>query len=132
FGDGKYMLVPDPQCAKVTTREALNTFCTNDAVADAKTGQILLQNPQPGKRGTLGQRTMLGPSQWQLDGAMSKTFRVTESKSLQVRVDATNVLNHPQANSPFLNINDSGTSSFGQILTKSGNRNFQAQMRLNF
>ena len=35
-----------------------------------------------------------------LDGNIQKTFRLTESKSLSIRVDATNILNHPQLNSP--------------------------------
>jgi hypothetical protein len=116
----------------VTTKQNLNTFCTLDSVADATSGQILLQNPQPGKRGNLGQRTVVGPAQWQLDGSMSKTFRINESKGLQFRVDASNVLNHPQPANPFLSINDAGTSFFGQITSKTGNRNFQGQIRLNF
>jgi len=55
-----------------------------------------------------------------------------ESKSFQVRVDATNVLNHPQPGNPDLSINDSATSFFGRITSKSGNRNFQGQLRFNF
>ena len=32
---------------------------------------------------------------WRLDANLGKTFRISESKSLQVRFDATNLLNHP-------------------------------------
>jgi hypothetical protein len=31
---------------------------------------------------------------------ISKQFRISESKSLQLRIDATNVLNHPTPNNP--------------------------------
>ena len=37
---------------------------------------------------------------------MSKSFRITESKSIQVRMDAQNVLNHPNPAAPNLDINN--------------------------
>jgi len=58
---------------------------------------------------------------------MGKSFKITENERLQVRMDATNVLNHPQ---PDLNINSS--VPFGNFSTKTGQRQFQAQMRLEF
>jgi hypothetical protein len=62
---------------------------------------------------------------------LSKTFRITESKSLQIRVDATNVLNHPTPNAPNLAV--SGTTDFGQISAKgTQTRNFQGQVRFSF
>src|SRR6185436_5980675 len=48
--------VGDPQCASVAVD--LKPYCTLQAITDAKTGQIVLQNPQPGKRGTLGRQTL--------------------------------------------------------------------------
>jgi hypothetical protein len=33
---------------------------------------------------------------WRFDANLGKTFRISESKSLQVGFDAQNVLNHPQ------------------------------------
>jgi hypothetical protein len=105
--------------------------CTLDALADAKTGQILLQNARPGTRGTLGTMTMQTRGVWSLDGNLSKTFRITESKSAQIRVDATNILNHPTPPDPTLNIN-SGTE-FGLVAgDKSGNRQFRGTLRLIF
>ncbi len=85
--------VSDPQCGQVAGN--LKQYCTLQAVTDANTGQLLLQNPQPGKRGTLGRQTMELPGIWAFDAAMSKSVRISENKSILVRMDATNVLNHP-------------------------------------
>src|SRR6185503_11037928 len=94
-----------------------SSLCTLQAIADAKTGQILLQNPKPGTRGTLGQNVIEGPGQWRFDAALRKEFKIGETKALQVRVDAVNVLNHPEPQAPNLNIN-STTNPFGAITSK--------------
>jgi len=141
FGS-RFAQVADPQCATVAVD--LRPYCTLKAVTDANTGQILLQNPQPGRRGTLGQKTMELPGAWAFDAAMTKLIRITESKSLQFRLDATNVLNHPNIGpqsscgsttvlcAPNLNIN-STSQPFGNIQSKGlDHRQFKAQLRLNF
>jgi hypothetical protein len=143
-----FVKVPDPACApggltdvtdamgfnlrgNPTTTGGFTQVCTNDALADARTGQILLQNATPGKRGTLGTNTLETPGVWNFDASMSKTFRISESKSAQIRMDATNVLNHPTPSDPTLNIN-SGTD-FGYITDgKSGSRSFRGSLRLTF
>ena len=79
---------------------------------------IALQHPQPGKRGTLGSNTVIGLGSWRFDANLGKSFRISESKSLQVRFDAQNVLNHPQPANPNLAI--TGTAPFGQIATTTG------------
>ena len=40
-------------------------------------------------------------------------MRISESKSVQIRVDARNILNHPILGNPSLNLNQAAT--FGQI-----------------
>jgi hypothetical protein len=100
-------------------------------VAKADTGQIVLQNPQPGTRGTLGLRTIENPGTWSFDANLSKAFQISESKSVQIRFDATNVFNHPIPNNPTLDINNS--NPFGHIQEKSAaRRQFQAQVRFAF
>jgi hypothetical protein len=138
FGS-RFAQIPDPQCKQVAAE--LQPYCTLQAVTDAKTGQILLQNPQPGHRGTLGQKTMELPGAWAFDAALSKTVRLTESKSFQLRVDATNVLNHPNIGTncgtgvncaPNFDIN-STTQTFGNIQSKgTQHRQFKALLRFNF
>jgi hypothetical protein len=137
FGSNNFVKVPDPLCNQlnVTDKMGFNLgsqgVCTLEALQDAKTGQIVLQHPQPGQRGNLGQNTIELPGTWQFDANAQKNIRIGETKSLQFRVDATNVFNHPDIGAPNLSLTN--TTNFGQITTK-GNavRNFQAQLRLNF
>jgi hypothetical protein len=135
---GTYTVVTDPQCAPGGLLDRTDAMgfnivganqCLLRAVADSS-GRIVLQNPKPGTRGSLGQRSMIGPGSWTLDGSLSKTFRITESKQVQLRFDATNVLNHPQPNNPEYSIND---VDFGTIAAKGDqNRTFQGQLRFQF
>jgi len=68
---------------------------------------------------------------WSLDANLSKSFRISESKQFQLRVDAVNVLNHPNPIAPTLNINS--TDAFGLIKTKTtDHRTFQGTARFNF
>ena len=81
FMGGDVTQVRDPQCANVTTAQNLRSLCTLNAVADAKTGQILLQNPLPGKRGNPACVNAEGPGRWRFDANMSKSFKISETKS---------------------------------------------------
>ncbi|PYS30403.1 MAG: hypothetical protein DMG11_05340 [Acidobacteria bacterium] len=136
FDPASFRVVRDPQCGAVTTSQNLRTSCTLNAIADATTGQILLQNPLPGTRGTLGQRVVEGPGRWRFDAGLGKSFKLTESKSLQFRVDARNVLNHPEPNPTGLvtNINDVNFGLITGVNAKSETsfREVQAQLRFNF
>jgi len=158
-----FLYVPDPQCLAVTTAQNLFSAtgpagtprCTLNALAmvvpvgtpdsgtvasyggaatDTRNVQIVLQHPQPGMRGNLGNNTVLGLGSYRFDANLGKTFRIDESKSLQVRFDAQNVLNHPQPAAPNLNIDPGifGSVPFGQIATKSGGRTLQGQLRFSF
>ncbi|MGH9412482.1 MAG: TonB-dependent receptor, partial [Terriglobales bacterium] len=51
--------------------------------------------PAAGAYGTAGRDSIIGPGQFDLDGTLSKTFRMGEFRSLEVRFAGTNVLNHP-------------------------------------
>jgi hypothetical protein len=57
--------------------------------------RIILQNALPDTIGSLGQRWIEGPRKIRLDLNLLKRVRLTENKTLEVRVDAVNVLNHP-------------------------------------
>ena len=145
-----YITVDDPQCAaftNVTDSQGYNLYAQGDcdisALAlrnsDGTPGQIIFQSPLPGRRGTLGQKTLYQPGRWSLDANISKTFRVSESKSIQIRIDTTNVLNHPSLNSGNdldtpVNF-DSTSGDFGLITGadgKSGGRSFQGTLRFTF
>jgi hypothetical protein len=89
--------------------------------------QLGLVNPTPGNFGDLAPRSLQSFGQFQLDANASKTFRITENKSLQFRIDSRNVLNHPTPNTPNF-----GIFNLGQINGKTGSRTIQAQLRLSF
>jgi hypothetical protein len=153
----KWAKVTDPQCGAVSpavTQGAVRCLLqavakivpanTPGAIVTARDaagnptqyGQIVLQNPQPGQVGNLGQNVIKGPALWRFDTNLEKSFRITESKSLKLRADAFNVLNHPQPANPNLSINPNLTTGaaipFGQINMKTGGRTFQGQLRFQF
>jgi hypothetical protein len=164
----KYQLVKDPQCSNITTAQGLNNFCTLWAFADARTlvrnaqGQLqagpdtqyIFVNPYPTERGSFQQNSLRRPGTWSADMAMMKSIRLTEGKSMQIRVDATNIFNHanpsgyattsgvnrvvvPSAPAATMNYYTGSDLSYtlrplGYMDAKAGARTFQAKLRLDF
>jgi hypothetical protein len=130
FMGGNLKQVRDPQC--LTLAQNLQSSCTLNAIADSN-NQILLQNPLPGRRGNLGLRSLQGPGVWRLDANLAKSIKLTEDKSLQFRLDATDVFNHPEPATPILDIN---ATNFGLITGATAkstlHRQFQASLRFTF
>jgi hypothetical protein len=82
--------------------------------------------------GQIGQRNNLrGPSFWNLDLGLAKSFRMPwEGHRLQLRVDAFNVFNRNVFGLPNANIN---SASFGQITTSASTpRELQFAVRYDF
>jgi hypothetical protein len=148
----KYIGVTDPSCFNpsiVTMGDRMGTVlgripanpgtgadatgpCSILALAarnpDGTAGEILLQYPEPGKVGNLGRANLQSIGAWSFDMNASKTFQVSESKSFQIRIDATNVLNHPNPGMITL-----GASNFGGVSGKGNQiRQVQGQLRINF
>jgi hypothetical protein len=98
-------------------------------LSNGNTAQFVLVNAKPGEVGTLGARTLAYWGQFSLDANVSKSFRLSESKLVTMRVDTTNVLNHPQPGIPNYIV---GQGTFGSITSKSGSRTFQGQLRFSF
>ena len=106
-------------------------------LADGTSVVNVLVNPKPGEIGTLGSRSLDSFGTFFLDANMQKSFRITERHQISIRLDATNILNHPQLNSPNFAV---GATPFGQIAGKGAatfagppvQRNFQATVRLTF
>jgi hypothetical protein len=120
--------VTDPARAGVTTLQSTQGSFTNRAIADSQ-GRLLLVNPAPGEIGSMGLQWIEGPSRLGLDMNLIKRVRITETKEIELRLDAVNVLNHPNFGNPNLNINN---LSFGRITTATGNRRFVTNLRFNF
>jgi len=121
----------DPACLNasiVTTANTLSGACSNLAIFDSQ-GNPLLVNPRPGQVGGLGRNTIEGPSRFQLDMNLQKRVRIDETRSFEIRVDMTNVLNHPVFFIPNVNIN---SANFGQVSGAAEGRQFVVGTRLNF
>ena len=119
----------DPVSANVTTVDTLRSAYSGRAIVDAN-GNVLFVNAQPGEPGTVGLRTVRGPSRFELDMNLLKRVRLSETKQLEFRADIVNVLNHPVFDNPNTNIN---SASFGLIsATANPPRRFTMGARLNF
>jgi hypothetical protein len=159
FGDF-YTQVPDPQCSAIAA--SLQGSCTLQAIAltaydsdgtalpyagneELYASRIVLQNPQPGHQGTFGRNQINMPGKWSLDMALSKAIRIREDVNVQLRIDATNLFNHPHPSwgqwpsgerviveiPPQSNINDTA-NVWGLLNDKVGGRTFQLTGRVNF
>ena len=70
-----------------------------------------------------------GPGSFTFDAELSRSFKVWESQSLQLRFEAFNVLNHPVFNNPTTTLT---SSNFGRILTANNPRILQAAVKYVF
>jgi hypothetical protein len=140
----------DPQCTdptqvtggdKMGTNLQATNVCTIVALArrnpDGTPGEVLLKYAKPGEVGNLGFGNIQALGNWTMDMSASKSFNISESKSVQVRVDATNVFNHPtpgftSGNTTTPGLPSFAASTFGVTNTKTGERSFQGQLRLSF
>jgi len=83
-----------------------------------------------GTFGNAGRNTILGPSTWNIDAALWRTFRVTESMKMDLRAEAFNVFNHTRFGNPGTSLNNGNT--LGQITTALDPRIMQLALKLTF
>jgi outer membrane receptor protein involved in Fe transport len=57
-------------------------------------GQVFF-HPEPGQLGTLQRRMFSGPWAFTLDFGVQKNTKITERHSLEIRMESTNIFNHP-------------------------------------
>jgi hypothetical protein len=141
YFSNKYVAVRDPQCNNVAT--VLQSLCTLEAIALASDPtQLVFATPAPGKQGNFGRNRIVSPTRWFVDMAISKYIRISEGKSVNIRVDATNILNHPTESGtlgssgmrlvfPTPPITAIG-ATFGDLPYKVGGRTFQFMARFTF
>jgi hypothetical protein len=92
-------------------------------------GQVFTE-PGAGTIGTMQKAMLDGPSVWDLDFKVSKDIPITEHKSVQIRMDSTNFLNHTTWYVPDQTLT---TTTFGKITSQYyGNRLIQFAMYFKF
>ena len=120
--------VTDPARAGVTTSQSLQNQFNRFAIQDAN-GTLILINPTPGTVGNLGQNYLSGPGSIGLDMNLLKRVQISEGKEFEFRIDALNILNHPNFGNPTTDINN---TNFGRITNASGARTFVLNGRVSF
>jgi len=72
---------------------------TGAPIYDAPSGLFLnpaaYVAPPSGQWGNAGRNTIIGPRQFSMNASMQRTFRLSDRYSADLRIDATNALNHP-------------------------------------
>ena len=144
FGD-RYTFTTDPQClAGDIVDPTIQSLCNLQAVVDSESGNIVLMNPLPGKQGNMAYNSFRNLVRWNVDTSVSKSVDIKEGVSFRVRVDISNIFNHPFPSgtlgfsgtrivfptAPAMNIN--GGSPVGQYTYKVGGRTIQAMARIDF
>jgi hypothetical protein len=80
--------------------------------------------------GNMGRNTLFAPGLQVLDTSLYKAFRIRESHTLQVRLEAFNTLNHPNWNAP--STNPLVPSRFGVITSARDMRQLQFALKYLF
>lgn len=87
--------------------------------------------PDRGTFGNISRNEFRGPSSFNIDTQLSRVFPVYERLALDLRLEAFNVLNHPNFGNPDANLSHL-TSTFGQVSSASGARIFQGAVKFTF
>jgi hypothetical protein len=120
--------VNDPDRSSVTSLNSTVQSNSELAITDSASNLILV-NPRPGQLSNISKGYLRGPSVLNFDMNLSKRIMISETKSVELRMDAINVLNHPNWGTPNVNIN---SNTFGRITSATGNRSFTVNVRVDF
>ena len=123
-----------------SNREYLNPAAFAQVTAPCPTdskGNLLAGCQYLGTYGNVGRNSFRGPKYLQFDAQISRVFPIHESISTTLRLEAFNVLNHPNFANPDAKLTD---STFGQVsaTASSGTNNtfgarvFQGSIKVNF
>jgi hypothetical protein len=85
--------------------------------------------PQAGQWGNAGRDSIAGPSQFSLNASLARTFRLRSRFNLDVRLDATNLLNHGVFTAWNTTVN---SSQFGLPTAVNPMRSIQTTLRLRY
>jgi len=106
-------------------------FAASAISTDNRASTATFTPPTAGTIGSLQRRSFSGPWFTNADFGMQKITRITERQSLILRMDSTNIFNHPAFSNPG---DQFATSpSFGQITSQqNGRRVFQFTAQYKF
>jgi len=85
--------------------------------------------PLPGQWGNAGRDSITGPGQFTVNASLGRTFRVSDRLNLDLRVDATNALNHATFTAWNTTVN---SAQFGLAAAANAMRSVQTTLRLRF
>jgi hypothetical protein len=106
---------------------------TGASIYDAPSGLFLnpaaYTAPSSGSWGNAGRNTIIGPQQFSLNAYMSRTFRISDRYSADLRIDGTNALNHPTFPSWVV---VTSSAQFGLANPANAMRSVQTTVRLRF
>jgi hypothetical protein len=88
--------------------------------------------PALGQMGTAARRFFYGPGMANIDLALHKTVRLSESRTVELRAEAFNVLNHAQFFGAASVDGNISSASFGQIVSAQAAREVQLAARFRF
>jgi hypothetical protein len=85
-----------------------------------------------GQLGNAARRSFHGPGIENFDTQVSKTVRLTEGKSLEIRLEAFNVFNHAQFYGPASVDGEVNDANFGSVVSAAAPRLVQAAVKFHF
>jgi hypothetical protein len=111
------------------TRPSLTGASIDDAPDGSYANRAAFVVPEPGEWGTAARNSITGPSQFSLNAAVARTFRVGDRLNLDWRIDAFNVLNRVT----YSTVNTLITSGqFGLPTRTNDMRRLRSLLRLRF
>ncbi len=106
------------------------------AVGQANRGYLnqaaFTPNTVPGTYGNIGRNSFRGIPSFQVDAQISRIFTYRERLNLDLRLEAFNVLNHPNFNNPSTSNPAVSNTTFGQISAAGNARIFQGGVKVSF
>jgi hypothetical protein len=112
-----------PAGATTAQKYADESYISQTAYANVCTSTTAVGCAALGTFGNTGRNSLNGPMFWQFDSQVSRIFPIKEKVSLDLRIEAFNVLNHPSFANPSSSSPPNpgaATTSFGSITGTTG------------
>jgi hypothetical protein len=116
--------------ASAATRQYLNLAAFQQVTAPCATPVTATTCPQLGTLGNVSRNEFRGIPAYNVDAQVSRIFPIYERINLDLRLEAFNVLNHPNFSTPATNLNT--LSTFGEVSASNAARVFQGGVKLSF